>query len=95
MVYALTENNEVLIISKQLQQLGTFNYEDIYVNYLIRDEYRFISNGKQTIILNSEGYKIAEITASSNAKLINNILYDRQGEKFLAIDLRELFEPIK
>lgn len=92
MVYASTDNNEILIIDEQLQQIGTIEHEDIYMLYLIKDNYQFISNGEQTMILNSEGYKIAEITASPKARLINNILYDRQEETFLAIDLGELFK---
>ena len=89
-VHVLTNNGKILSIDKQLNVAKTIDNEDISIYYLRTKDYKFIAKGEKTFIINSEGEKIAEVEATSNAFLIEDVLYDKRDKSFIAIDLKEI-----
>ena len=91
-VFIYTSLGKILAIDKDLNVFKTIAYEDLSMYYSRTKSYKFISKDKQTLIVNNEGKKVAEIEASSNAFLIDKTLYDRQDTSFLAIDLKDILK---
>jgi len=91
-VFVYTNQENTLSIDNQLNVTNTIEYENLNLYYLRTKEYKFIAKDKNTLIVNNEGKKIAEIEATSNAFMIKGILYDKQDNRFIAIDLNTLFK---
>ncbi|MDR0829348.1 MAG: hypothetical protein LBN95_04445 [Prevotellaceae bacterium] len=91
-VFAVTKNGNVISIDDELNIETILPSKDLYLNYLNTDNYRFISNNTETFIIDNFGSKIAEISASSDAVLIDNILYDKKDNCLISIDLTEILK---
>ena len=91
-VFVFTNQKKTLSIDEQLNVTDTFEYEDLSFYFLRTKDYNFIAKDKQTLIVNNEGKKIAEINATSKAFIIGETLYDRQEDSFIAIDLKEIIK---
>ena len=76
-----------------LRGVDIFNYEDLNICYLRTKDYKFITEEKKSLIINNEGKKIAEIDATSKAFLVDDVLYDWQDKKLIAIDLKKVLIP--
>ncbi|MCF8379433.1 MAG: PQQ-binding-like beta-propeller repeat protein [Bacteroidales bacterium] len=64
----------------------------IFTHYLTMSGYKFISNGKRTIVLNKDHKKIALFNASVSARLMGNKIYNEDGNSIWEIDLTELLD---
>jgi hypothetical protein len=91
-VHVFTTNGKVLSIDNQLNILYTTGHEDLGIYYLRTKDYKFIAKGEKTLIINDDGEEIAEVEATSNAFLIDDILYDKRDNSFIAIDLKEIID---
>jgi|GEM_PF-1226798 len=91
-VFVFTSLGKVLSLGEYLEITTKLEYEDISVNFLQINDFRLITRGNNTWIVNQAGKKIAEIEASRNAFLAGTTLYDYQENRFLAIDLSEILE---
>ncbi|MCD4695222.1 MAG: hypothetical protein K8S16_03190 [Bacteroidales bacterium] len=90
--FILTNSGKTLVLDENLNITDKIDFEELFIYYLRTKDYKFIAKNNQTIILNSENKKIAEISATSNATLIGTKLYDIQEQSFIEIDLTELIE---
>ncbi len=90
LVYIFTNQQKTLAIDFDLNIKETIPYENLRIQYLITDQFKFFSKGKNTVVLNHDGEKVAEIDVSSDAKLIGNSLYDRRENFLIQVDLEEL-----
>ena len=88
-IFVLTNKGTVLILNNQLDITNTIESEELNISYLETENHKFIVKDKdsKTWIIDNSGEKIAEIEASSNAFLIDKILYNTQQDRFIAIDL--------
>ena len=91
-VFVLTNEGKSLSIDNDLNVLETILNEDLSIYYLRTKDYKFIAKDSQTLIVNSEGKKVATVEASSNSWLIGNTLYDKQNNSFMAIDMKNILE---
>lgn len=91
-VFVFTSQGKTLSIDGDLNISNTIDYEDLSVYYLRTNDFKFIAKDKQTFIVNTEGKRVAEIDATSNAFMIGTSLYNTQGKSFFAIDLREMIK---
>jgi hypothetical protein len=73
-VFVFTSQGKTISIDNQLNVTNTIDYEDLRICYLRTKDYKFFTKDKQTIIVNHEDKRIAEIEATSDAFLIENIL---------------------
>ena len=89
-VYVSTNKNMILSVDNQLNITDTIGYDDIGICYLENKDYKFIAKGGKTLIINPEGEKTAEIDMSSNAFIIEDIIYDTKDKSFTTIDLSEI-----
>jgi len=91
-IFVLTDKGSVLVMNNQLDVMNTIEQKELNVCYLETGNYKFITKGKdsKTWIINNSGKKIAEIEASSDAFLIDKILYSKQQDKLIAINLEEI-----
>jgi len=91
-MFVYTNQGKTLSIDEQLNVANTIEYEDLNIYYLRKKNYKFIANGQKTLIINDEGRAIAEIDVTSNAFMIEDIIYDKQNKNFIAIDLQEIIK---
>ncbi|MBN2777948.1 MAG: PQQ-binding-like beta-propeller repeat protein [Bacteroidales bacterium] len=91
-VFVFTNQRKTLSVDNQLNVTDTIDYEDLGIYYLRTADLKFISQNKQTLIINNDGKRIAEIEATTNAFLIGETLYDKRDNNFVAVDLKEIIK---
>jgi outer membrane protein assembly factor BamB len=89
-VYVFTSQGKTLSLDENLNVTKTIDYGDLSIYYRRTVDFKFIAKDKNTLIVNNEGKKIAEVEVTSNAFMIGNTLYDTQDNRFIAIDLNEI-----
>ncbi len=89
-VFVLTNQSKTLSIDNQLNVNNIIAYEDLSIYNLRTKDLRFFAKENKTLIIDSEGKRVAELETSSNAFLVGETLYDSKKDSFLAIDLEEL-----
>jgi hypothetical protein len=90
-LYMNTNQRKIIAIDNQLKEYKSISYKDDFYYFLHYSDHDFITNDKKTFIINNDGKIIAELEVSSNAFIIDNILYDRRYNSFVAIDLKGIF----
>ncbi|MCL2434655.1 MAG: hypothetical protein FWD09_00780 [Lentimicrobiaceae bacterium] len=92
-LHVLTIQNKIISVNNQLNVMHEFEIGDVYVSYLHVEDYQFIAKDNKTFIINDTGKKIAELEASKDAFLMDNVLYDTRNRSFIAIDLKGVILP--
>jgi outer membrane protein assembly factor BamB len=87
--------DELLSVDKELNVNKVTKKENVVVFNLGTDEYGFLSplssQDEKTYIVNSEGNLVAELSyKTSNAFIINDILYARTGKRYIIFDLKDM-----
>ncbi len=88
--YLFTKSGKILTINDDLEILNQVNYHQLYLYYLKTKNYKFLANENVTTVIDNSNIKVAELKASSKARLIGSKLYDMQERSFIEIDLNEL-----
>lgn len=91
-VFVFTNQGKTLSVDNQLNVTDTLGYEDLSIYYLRTANLKFIAKGKQTLIIDNDGKRIAEIEATTNAFLVGETLYDKRDNSFISIDLKEIIK---
>jgi hypothetical protein len=91
-VFVFTSQGKTLSVDNQLNVTETIDYEDLSIYYLRTSDLKFIAKDNQTLIINNDGKRIAEIEATTNAFLVGGTLYDKQGKSFIAVELSEIIK---
>jgi len=89
-VHIYSHKSGIFAIDEQLNISYTIKYEKIGEYYLSFENYKLIANNNKTFIINNDGLIIAAIEATSNAFIIDDILYDKRDRSFVAIDLKNI-----
>jgi len=87
-LYIFTDKN-VLILDENLNIVETKNYDDLYIFYAEIGENKLIGNATKTFIIDKNGAKLAELSASYNAVLKGNKLFDKKGNTIEVINLEK------
>ena len=85
-----TNQRKILSVDKQLNIKNTIEYKDIAISLCTFNNHNFLSTDKKTYVINDDGKIIAELEVTSNAFIVNDILYDKREKSFIAIDLKNL-----
>ena len=90
--YLYTGTGRILILNSDLELVDEIKAEaeDVYINYVNRDDKRFLAKENKTIVIDPNGKKIAEFSASRNSIFLNGKLFDAQENSFLEIDLENI-----
>ena len=91
-VFVFTNQGKTLSIDNQLNITNTIDYEDLNIYYLHTGDLKFIAKDNQTLIIDNEGKRIAEIEATTKAFLIGETLYDKIDNSFISVDLKEIIK---
>jgi len=94
-LHILTTKEIIISVNNILEVMHEFEMDDAYVNYFHTEDYQFIAKDNKTFIINHTGKKIAELEASKNAFLKDNVLYDTRNKSFIAIDLKNIINSKK
>ncbi len=88
--YIYSGNGRILVLDSDLKFVSVIKAEDedVYVQYLNRDNMRFIAKENKTFVIDTEGKKLAELSASAQSIFLNGKLYDARDNTFLEIDLK-------
>jgi len=85
-----TSQNEIVSIDNQLNVIDRMDFDSTSIYFLRYNDYKFIVKDKKTYVINNEGKTVAEIEITTNAFIIDNILYDRKEKSFITINLKTL-----
>lgn len=85
-----TQSGKVLILDSELKTEREIQLDDFYIYYLNKDDRKFIAKDNQTYVINKNGRKTAELSASGRSKFLNGKLFDAQESSFLEIDLGKI-----
>ncbi len=91
-VFVFTNQGKTLSVDNQLNVTDTIDYEDLSIYYLRTADLKFIAKDKQTLIIDNDGKRVAEIEATTNAFLVGETLYDKRDNSFISIDLKEIIK---
>jgi hypothetical protein len=91
-VFAYTNQEKIYTLNDQLEITNTMGIADVSVCYLVAKDLRFIEKDKKTLIVDKEGKTRAEVNATSNAFLIDKMLYDAHEKSYTVIDLKEILK---
>jgi outer membrane protein assembly factor BamB len=95
--YLYTDSGKILILDSNLELVEKIDTEaeTIYINYFNRNGKRFLAKENKTFVIDPEGKRLAEFSASRNAVFLNGKFYDAQDNSFLEIDLENLIKPLQ
>lgn len=91
-LYVRTEKKQILTLDNAFSILNTTAVKEYYTSYLEANGMLFIGKPQETVVLDLENRKIAEISISNKAFLMGNALYDIRGKTFYQIDLQSLLQ---
>jgi outer membrane protein assembly factor BamB len=90
--YLYTESGRILVLNSDLEIGNEIEPEDCYLFYLDKNDKKFIAQGYQTFVIDKNGRKMAEFSASRLSVFLNNKLYDAREISFLEISLERIIE---
>jgi hypothetical protein len=88
--YLYTSSGNILVLDENLEITDTIASEELYVNYLQRNNKKLIAKGNQTLIIDSKGKVFAELESSSKSTVIKNNLYNIQENSIIEIDIDKI-----
>ncbi|NEN25245.1 hypothetical protein G3O08_17245 [Cryomorpha ignava] len=91
-LYLHTNKGRVLTLNPNLKIESEIESEDFYIYYLNRGNKKFLSKESQTFVIDADGKKVAEFSASSRSTFLNGKLYNAQEMSFLEIDLKNILQ---
>lgn len=91
-IYLYTNQNKVLAINENMNITNTYDFKDLNILYHWINNYKLIAKDAKTFIIDKMGMPIYEIEATSDAFMIGDKLYNKQDNRFIEIDLKEVFK---
>ncbi len=88
--FVITSQGKILVLDPNLNVTKTLDPEDFSFYYHQTADYKLIAKEKNTLVVNSEGKKIAEIEGTSKAFVIDKTLYYVRDNKFVGIELEKM-----
>ena len=87
--YLYTKADKILVINDDLEITTQIDRDQMYIYYLRSNANKFLSKDNETIVIDSDNRKIADLKISGNAVLIGSKLYDMHEKSFIELDLNE------
>ena len=93
-LHVFNDFDELLTIDDQFKVTNIVKKKDIWIYYFGSKDLAFFYNesaiGNNTLVINNDGEKIAELKLSSKAFFSNDVVYDIKGRNFIAIDFQDI-----
>ncbi len=89
--YIQTGKGITLQLDNQLNITDQFNFNQLFFHFFTVDEYKFLSKGNQTVVINKTNQIIAELDFSDKLFVANNKLYVVYENSLCELDLNKLF----
>jgi outer membrane protein assembly factor BamB len=89
-LHITTHQGGIISFDDEINITRTADYKDIGTRFLRYNDNDIIRSLGKTFIINKEGKIIAELNVSSNAFLIDGVLFDKREKSFVAIDLKNV-----
>jgi hypothetical protein len=93
-LFLVTANNKMLTMNGEFEIQDITDLEKVYSCYLWTNDLKFLARNKETIVIDYENKRIAEIEASSKSFMVGAKLYDIKDKSFLEFDLSGLLESM-
>lgn len=93
-LHLVTGKNKLLTMNDDFEIIGITEPENFLTLYSSSDELKLLVKDNETIVINAENKKIANLQSSSNAVSVGNKLYDIQNKSLLEFDLSGLHQSI-
>jgi hypothetical protein len=90
--FVYSGSSKTLVIDRRLEIERQIDYEDLFVFYAEKDNYRFLANKGNTVVLDKDNHLAAEFRASSRSIIVGHKLYDVQENSFFEIDLSGIID---
>lgn len=91
--YFLYANNRIILVTNlNLDILDQIDFSQLYIYFLKTKDFKFLAKGNETVVLDNNNRKVADLKVSRNAILLGTKLYDRQEKSFIEIDLHDLIK---
>lgn len=84
-------NEKVYIVDGDMEATDEIEYKNLYLLYWMGDEYRFMANGRKTVVTDSNGIEVARFECGSNVFVVGNILYEIKDNVLREIDISSFF----
>lgn len=88
--FLFTSTGKTLTTNNSFEVLNQTENSQLFILYLKTKFYKLLARGDETIVINHENKKIADLKISFNAVLIGSKLYKRKENSLLEIDMSEL-----
>lgn len=89
--YITTDKNIALGLDSHLDVVKQLSFDDFYICYFANNNFKFLANGDETIVIDNDNKVIANFRASSNAFVIGDQLFEILEKSVIQIDLTDLF----
>ncbi len=88
MLYLYTNKGKILVINDDLEITNQINNDEMYIYYLKAKANKFLIKDNETIVIDAENRKIADLKITQNAVLLGSKLYDIHEQSFIELDLK-------
>ena len=85
-----TSQDKTLLLDAYFEVMDEINDDQLYLYYLWYNGYKFIGKDEQTLVIDENGYTVAEIAISNETVLVGSTLYNIQDKNLIEIDLEEV-----
>ncbi len=92
--YLYTKADKILVMNEDLEITNQIDKDQVYIYFLSAKDTKFLSKDNETIVIDSDNRKIADLKISRNAVLIRSKLYDMHEKSFIELDLKESLPAI-
>ena len=90
--YITTSKGNVLIFDDELNIVRDIDISQLFKAYMRINDYKLINKGNQSIVLDADNNKVAELDITSDSFLKGNKIYNIRGKSLFEIDLTNLIE---
>jgi hypothetical protein len=90
--FVQTSKSKSIELDNEFNIINQYDFNQLYFHYLTYQNFKFLVKENQTIIIDKEGKKIAELEVSENSYIIGNKLYDVNDSRFLEVNLLEIIK---
>jgi outer membrane protein assembly factor BamB len=93
--HIFSNKRKVLIFDAELNIVGDIDEDQLYFVYQATDDYKLATKDNQTVVLDADNNKVAEIDITRRTFLVGNKLYGIREKSLFEIDVTNLIEQLQ
>lgn len=90
--YLMTSTNRILVTNQKQDIIEEIDFKQLYLNNLSIRDYKFLSKGNETSVLDLNDREVARLNISGEAILVGTKLYDMQENRFIEVNLSSILK---